>query len=289
MAGNSRTSVSVSKPLEKKFLYSLTPALLASSLMIAVKFLEWTTSSSFAFLGLRPREIKGLAGIVLFPFLHGDGVHLISNLFPFIFLSTLIYNLVPTIFWKVYGFTFILSGFWTWCFARSGLVIGASGWVYALLGFLLVAGFARVGRKMMIIAGGLAFLYGGMVYGLVPVQSHISWEGHLMGLFAGALAAFYWKDELKQADTDARPKPLSDTHETEPPYPYWLFPTPHFIDSQRNIIPLEYLVWENGKPRLKTEEEIAQENQSETDPPENHTQEAKRKGFTDGTWTYHIS
>lgn len=267
---------------QKQFWYSMMPGISAALLMILLKSIEWLGGYSFAFLGLRPREIKGLTGILFFPFLHGDGWHLLSNLFPFVFLSTLIYNLVPKIFWKVYGLTFFLSGFWTWCFARPGIVVGASGWVYALLGFLLIAGFSRMGRRAMIIAGGLAFLYGGMVQGLLPIQPHISWEGHLMGLLSGTLAAIYWRKELKAAD----PAPVKpQAPESDPPYPYWLFPVPHVVDSRKNVIHPNDLVWENGKPRLKTEEEKWLEENPGMDLP-SQKQVNTSNGFSDGYWTW---
>jgi len=287
MGGFPKQSASVNKPSQKRFLYSLTPALLAAGLMIIVKMAEWLLQRSFSFLGLEPRELKGLPGILFFPFLHADGIHLMSNLLPFVFLSVLIYNIVPKIFWKVYGFTFLLSGFWTWCFARPGLVIGASGWVYALLGFLLVAGFSKLGRKTMVIAGGLAFLYGGMVYGLAPTQTHISWEGHLMGLLAGSLAAYYWRKEIR--DAEERENPVrKNLPETEAPYPYWQFPFPHFVDSNRNVIHPEMLVWENGKPRLKTGEEL---NPQESAGPEQDPvpEKENKRSFTQGGWTITIS
>lgn len=207
--------------------------------------------------GLKPRVPIRLYGIVTFPFLHADWLHLFSNLVPFLFLSVLITNLFPRFFWKIFLLTFFLSGFWTWCFARNGTVIGASGWVYALLGFLLMAGFSRSSRNTMVIAGGLAFLYGGMVEGLVPYRSGISWEGHLMGLLSGIVGAIYWRKEIKSAEISGlpiRPKSIQEI-DYEPPYPYWLSNEAHFIGPDRRIIPPQDIYWENGKPRLKTTEE----------------------------------
>ena len=262
-----------------QFFLSMAPALMASALMLLLLFSEWAGGFSLASFGLRPREIRGIPGILFFPFLHANLFHFASNFFPFILLSTLIYNTVRLLFWKVWGFIFLLSGIWTWCFARPGIVIGASGWVYGLLGFLLVAGFMRLGRKMMMIAGGLAFLYGGMVYGLLPLKSEISWEGHLMGLLAGFTAGLYWRKEIRLSQPEQK---KTEQPEPEAPYPYWMEARPHFIDAQRRVIPPEDLIWENGRPRLKSQEEKETENLPEN--PVNSDSELNRS-FRHGLWT----
>ena len=271
------------------FLYSMAPAGIAAFLMILVLFMEWAGEFSLAAWGLRPRELRGIPGILFFPFLHANALHLASNLFPFVLLSTLVYNTLREIFWKVWTFTFLLSGIWTWCFARPGIVIGASAWVYALLGLFLVAGFLRMGRKVMVSAGGLAFLYGGMVYGLLPVKAGISWEGHLMGLFAGALAAVYWRKELKESETESSFKPKTDNYvHKEPPYPYWMYNGPHVLDAQRNVIHPDDLIWENGRPYIKPQEEAIAENQQETEPIP-PIENLKPKGFNNGGWYISVS
>lgn len=262
MASN---SVSDKNIYRKQFLQSLVPALAFAGFMFLVKMTEWGMQISFSRYGLRPRDTSGLLRIFSFPFLHSDWGHLFSNILPLILFITLIFSLFPRLSWKILIFTFVLSGFWTWCFARPGLVIGASGWVYSLLGFLLWAGFGRFSRQTMVIAGGLAFLFGGMVVGLVPIQPHISWEGHLMGLLSGFLAAVYWRKELKNAHQSAiAPQPLAA--EEEPSYEYWLYPYPHVIDQDRRVIHPDDLIWVNGKPQRKPEPQ-AVENEEQIDQP----------------------
>jgi membrane associated rhomboid family serine protease len=39
----------------------------------------------------------------------------------------------------------------------------------------------------------VVFLYGGMIWGVFPMKSHISWEGHLSGGFAGLILAFWFR------------------------------------------------------------------------------------------------
>jgi len=253
--------------------------------MILVKLFELVNHLSLSGFGLKPRVTERLWSIASFPFLHADWLHLFSNLLPFLFFTTLIFNMFPKLSWKVLVFTFFISGFWTWCFARPGTVIGASGWVYALLGFLLVAGFSKVSQKTMAVAGGLAFLYGGMVSGLVPYKPNISWEGHLMGLFAGALAAFYWRKELKYSDAKTGSKPQASPSK-EPPYPYWLYSTPHVLDADRNVIHPNDLIWENGRPYLKPKEEAFKLEDNPTS--DEHTKPPKT-GQQQGGWYISVS
>jgi membrane associated rhomboid family serine protease len=40
----------------------------------------------------------------------------------------------------------------------------------------------------------VVFLYGGMIWGIFPMQDHISWEGHLSGGFAGLILAYWFKE-----------------------------------------------------------------------------------------------
>ena len=39
------------------------------------------------------------------------------------------------------------------------------------------------------------FLYGSMIWGVLPTKQAISWEGHLAGLLAGILVALFYKNE----------------------------------------------------------------------------------------------
>ena len=126
------------------------------------------------------------------------------------------------------------TGLITWCMARSGIHIGASGLVYGLTFFLMLSGFIRRDRKLIIISLIVVFLYGSLVWGLYPkyaIENNISWEGHLAGFVMGIVLAFYfrkegpqreeyiWENEDDDTDDDTDP----DTNDEKP---YWDVPEP---------------------------------------------------------------
>jgi hypothetical protein len=69
-----------------------------------------------------------------------------------------------------------------------------SGIIYALAGFLFTSGVIRKFLPLQAISLFVAFMYGGMIWGILPMQEKISWEGHLMGLIIGIILAFHYKN-----------------------------------------------------------------------------------------------
>jgi len=76
---------------------------------------------------------------------------------------------------------------------RESIHIGASGLVYGLAFFLAFSGFFRKDRALGIIAFIVVFLYGSMVWGMLPQNGNISWEGHLFGAISGISLAWYFR------------------------------------------------------------------------------------------------
>jgi len=141
--------------------------------------------------GVVPRDASGLFGIVAMPFLHGDWKHIVNNSWPLLILLTILAN-TTRYFWQVIIGITIGSGLLVWVFARSALHIGASGLVFGLIGYLLVAGF-KTKQTIPLLGSAIVFsLYGGtIISGISPFQTGVSWEGHLFGLLIGAF--FAWK------------------------------------------------------------------------------------------------
>ena len=159
-------------------------------------FLMWLTFAvdfiygiDLKFLGIYPRRLDGLWGILFAPILHGNLQHLISNTVPIIFLGGALFfyykRIAPRVFIGCYFGTNIL----VWLFARSSYHIGASGVVYALAAFLIAFGLFRRDFISLLIAGLVLMIYGSIFYGVLPSGGNVSWESHLFGVVVGVILA----------------------------------------------------------------------------------------------------
>jgi membrane associated rhomboid family serine protease len=163
--------------------------------------------------GIHPRSLKGLLGVVFSPFLHGGFGHLFSNTIPFVVSAGFLFHFYKEHSWKLIGLMWFFSGFPVWLYGEVySNHIGASGLVYGQVFFLLASGLIRKNQSLSAVAMLLVFLYGSMVWGLLPQFSHdfvnISWEGHLSGAVTGVVLAFVYRKYGPEDD-------LSDIHEDE--------------------------------------------------------------------------
>ena len=151
-----------------------------------------------AFMGILPRQAEGLLGIVTFPLIHGGWRHLSSNSLPLIILGTAILFFYRPIALRSIAFIYLLHGALVFLAARPVTHIGASGLVYGFAAFLLTSGILRRERSLMALSMLVIFIYGGMIWGVLPIREGVSWEGHLLGAIAGIAAAFYYRREGPQ-------------------------------------------------------------------------------------------
>jgi membrane associated rhomboid family serine protease len=140
--------------------------------------------------GLAPRTASGLIGIATMPFLHGSLNHLINNSVAFVLLTFLWSVLEGDKMLLKLVWIILIGGLLTWIFAGSGLHIGASGLIYGMFGYLLLSGIFSKQLKYLIVSVFLAIYYSSMVFGVLPVRSGISWEGHLSGFISGILVSW---------------------------------------------------------------------------------------------------
>lgn len=158
--------------------------------MLAVFALELILPGNFAWLGIRPRSILGLIGVFSSPFLHANLGHLLSNIVPILIMGSFVSALDPSKFATRTGALILLSGALTWLVSSSGIVIGASGLVFAYWSFLITNGFLRKQVKDVVIALITFIIYGAMIFALFKFQYGISWAGHFSGAVAGIVYAF---------------------------------------------------------------------------------------------------
>lgn len=157
-----------------------------------IEFFNLTTDRALNVLGIVPRDVNHLSGIALAPFLHGDLAHYASNIVPLMVFSLLVMQHGFIRFLLVTVAVVAFGGGLVWLLGRSAIHIGASGLVYGYFGFLLVAGFVSREFKLMAISALVWILYGGIVYGVLPLQPHISFESHLFGFLVGAFIGYKW-------------------------------------------------------------------------------------------------
>ncbi|NES82649.1 MAG: rhomboid family intramembrane serine protease [Moorea sp. SIO1G6] len=140
--------------------------------------------------GIIPRNPIGLRGILFAPFLHGGFSHLISNTIPFLVLGWFVMLQETSDFFVVTTITMLVGGLGVWLLgAPNSVHIGASVLIFGYLGFLLFRGFFERNLPSIFLSILVGFLYGGLVWGVLPSQPHVSWQGHLFGFIGGILAA----------------------------------------------------------------------------------------------------
>lgn len=159
-----------------------------------VYWFEVRNGYNFNTYGILPRHLVGLRGIVFSPFIHGDIKHLYHNSAPlFVLLFSLLY-FYRSIAWKVFIYGTLCTGLMTWLMARKSYHIGASGIIYLLFSFIFFSGIIRKNYRLVAVSLMVIFLYGSMVWYVLPVKESVSWEGHLSGFISGLAMAFIYRD-----------------------------------------------------------------------------------------------
>lgn len=139
--------------------------------------------------GIEARQLDGLDGILFAPVLHHGYEHLASNTVPLLVLGFLVLAGGFGQFVAVTAFVWLVGGAATWLTGAEGFTVGASGIIFGWLAFLLVRGFLARSARQIVLALVLFVVYGGLLWGVLPTQAGVSWQGHLFGALAGIVAA----------------------------------------------------------------------------------------------------
>jgi len=173
-------------------------------LMALVHLVQMTTDLPIYKLGVYPRFIWGLKGILFAPLIHGDLAHLFFNSMPLFALGLIIYYFYPRVATRSMLMIYFMTGLSVWAFGGYNYHIGASGVVYGMVSFVFWTGVFRRNLKSIVLALVILFFYQGMFSGLIP-KDGVSWESHLYGALAGIFAAFFYKDHIEEDEIEKIP------------------------------------------------------------------------------------
>ncbi len=166
------------------------PLIVLLAVIWGVEAVNLILGHGFASWGILPRNLSGLIGIPLAPFIHANLWHAVSNTVPLIVLGGLTLTAGRGRFWEATILIVLLSGALVWIFARGAYHIGASGLVFGYFGILLARAVFERSIVSFAIAAITVALYGGLIWGVLPSRSYISFEAHLFGLIAGVAVAW---------------------------------------------------------------------------------------------------
>jgi membrane associated rhomboid family serine protease len=182
-----------SRRAHSNFRLALKAALLAVVVLWVIFIVDSVFGLRLGRFGLRPGSVPGLLGILFAPLLHANLQHLLSNSIPLLISLTAALYLYPASSLRVIPLIWLSSGAIAWVIGRPSLHFGASGLIYGLLAYVFVGGILRRDMRSVSVSLMVGFLYGSMVWGVLPIRPHMSWEMHLAGALSGVVLAFLYR------------------------------------------------------------------------------------------------
>ncbi|MBO8194836.1 rhomboid family intramembrane serine protease [Streptomyces oryzae] len=160
------------------------------ALLWVLEAVDQASGNALDTFGIQPRRLGELVDVIPSAFMHFGFEHLIANTLPLLILGFLAALRGVGRFLVVATIIVVVSGLGVWLIAPANSnTAGASGLIFGLFGYLLARGF--VDRRITDVALGtvVAVFYGSILWGVLPTESGVSWQGHLFGLIGGVLAA----------------------------------------------------------------------------------------------------
>jgi membrane associated rhomboid family serine protease len=150
--------------------------------------------------GIIPHRLDGLDGVLFSPFLHDGWAHLYGNAVPLVLVGTFaLAGGTVRFIWSTF-LIMLIAGIGVWFVGDPGtVVVGASGVIFGYLGLLVTRGVVERSWWNLGVAAFIGLLYWYQVYNIFPTDQRISWQGHLLGLLGGVVAAVVFRRR--------RPKP----------------------------------------------------------------------------------
>lgn len=161
------------------------------TVMWALEIIDFVLGGALDRYGIVAWQPEGLMGIFFAPFLHVGFAHLMANSLPLIILGFLAaVRGVGRFLWASL-IIIVVGGLGTWITTQPGVTaLGASGLVFGYFGYVMARGLFDRRALDIVIGIGVAVAYYSLLWGLLPNQEGISWQGHLFGLVGGVVAAW---------------------------------------------------------------------------------------------------
>ncbi|HEY8479394.1 MAG TPA: rhomboid family intramembrane serine protease [Spirillospora sp.] len=140
--------------------------------------------------GIQPRDVNDLPDIFTAPFMHGGFGHLMANTVPFLILGFIAAARGIAKFLAMSLVVIVVGGLGVW-FTGSANTLGSSILIFGFFGYLVGRGIFERNLLDVAIAIVVVALYGTMLFGVIPGEPGISWQGHLFGLIGGVLGAWF--------------------------------------------------------------------------------------------------
>ncbi len=137
------------------------------------------------YLGIHPRTLFGLVGIIFSPFLHAGFNHIFFNSIPLIILSDFLLISGLDYYLNVSLYIILGSGILVWLIGRPLIHVGASSLITGYWSFLVINAYHQGGAQAIILAGVSVYYFASIFLGIFPSDKGVSWEGHLSGFISG--------------------------------------------------------------------------------------------------------
>ena len=175
--------------LRNAILLASVPVLLILWIHLCEVWLGWNLHQ----LGVYPRTISGLTGILTAPLIHGSWQHVFGNSAPLLLLGSMLIYGYPRSRWWALAIIWLLSGVGVWLLARSSYHFGASGITHGMFFYLFIGGILRRDKRSSALLMIAFYLYGGMLMTIFPRDPGVSFESHLCGAIAGIICAVIFR------------------------------------------------------------------------------------------------
>ncbi|MCC5792541.1 MAG: rhomboid family intramembrane serine protease [Legionellaceae bacterium] len=166
--------------------------LLIAAILLTSYIVTLLSGGRLLYLGIVPRRVLGLRGILFAPFLHANFNHLFFNSIPLLVFSNFLLIEGLDYFVQLSILLIVSSGFLTWLIGKPGLHIGASS-VITGYWIVLVCNILQHATLTAVILGVISLYYfAGIFFGIFPSQKSVSWEGHLSGFVCGLAINYFF-------------------------------------------------------------------------------------------------